>query len=235
MKLNGFVGKGSGKLGSSVFAISGGEQIVRQYNPQVSNPQTDAQVKQRAKFKLLSQIAADLANVLAFAKDKLKSARNQFVSKNMPLVSYEDGEASVPVYNLQISAGSKEIPNLEAQRAANNKVNLNLASSAKDDCDAIVYVVIERTADNRLHVTETKVVTEPDDGSFPTSADAPEGIFDVLAYGVKFTSATAKTKFDDYMVQLNDENAILTINPASLLSGGITTATAGVEVESAGD
>ena len=54
MKLNGIVGKGTGKLGASVFAISGGEQIVRQYNPVVSNPNTDAQVAQRAKLKLMS-------------------------------------------------------------------------------------------------------------------------------------------------------------------------------------
>ena len=81
MKLNGFVGKGTGKLGSSVFAVSGGEQIVRQYNPNVSNPNTDAQVAQRAKFKLMSQLAAVLAPGLAFKKDSLVSPRNKFIKK----------------------------------------------------------------------------------------------------------------------------------------------------------
>ena len=76
MKLYGLFGKGSGKLGSSVFAISSGEQIVREYNPVVENPNTPAQVEQRAKFKLLSQLASDLASALAFKKEGLVSTRN---------------------------------------------------------------------------------------------------------------------------------------------------------------
>ena len=42
----------SGKLGSSVFTITKGITIERQYQPRVFNPRTIGQVGQRAKFRL---------------------------------------------------------------------------------------------------------------------------------------------------------------------------------------
>ena len=51
MKLVGILGSGSGKLGSSVFSTVAGETVVRQYQPTVANPNTEAQVNQRARMK----------------------------------------------------------------------------------------------------------------------------------------------------------------------------------------
>ncbi len=49
-------GKISGKLGAVVFSTSGGATISREYNPHVANPNTDAQINQRARMKLMSQL-----------------------------------------------------------------------------------------------------------------------------------------------------------------------------------
>ena len=108
MKLYGLFGKGSGKRGSSVFAISSGEQIVREYNPVVENPNTPAQAEQRAKFKLLSQLATDLANALAFKKEGLVSARNKFIAYNMKAVAYDEPTASVDLQALSVTGGSRQ-------------------------------------------------------------------------------------------------------------------------------
>ena len=52
------LGQFSGKVGGVVFAISNGEQIVRSYQPVVSNPKTALQNQQRAKCNLTGRISS---------------------------------------------------------------------------------------------------------------------------------------------------------------------------------
>ena len=82
MKVRGYL-KGKGKLGNIVCSTIAGETIARDYNPEVSNPNTESQVEQRAKFKLMSQLGSIMAPVIAIAKVKNQSSRNLFVRKNM--------------------------------------------------------------------------------------------------------------------------------------------------------
>lgn len=56
------LGQFRGKLGGAVFAVSAGEQIVRQYQPQVANPRTAAQLSQRAKMNLTGKLSAIVRN-----------------------------------------------------------------------------------------------------------------------------------------------------------------------------
>ena len=194
MKLNGIVGKGSGKLGASVFAISGGEQIVRQYNPQVSNPSTDAQVAQRAKLKLMSQLAAALAPGLGFKKMGLVSARNQFVSKNIGLATYADGNASVLIQSLQLTPGITAAPTMSVSREAQGVGFLvDLSSGANSNFEKIVLVSAKRVEENNLQILEVKVV-QPVDDEFSSHVDllSDSGACVVFAYGV--VAGTSKNK-----------------------------------------
>lgn len=56
------LGQFRGKLGGAVFAVNAGEQIVRQYQPQVTNPRTSAQLTQRAKMNLTGKLSAIVRN-----------------------------------------------------------------------------------------------------------------------------------------------------------------------------
>lgn len=56
------LGQFRGKLGGAVFAVSAGEQIVRQYQPQVANPRTAAQLTQRAKMNLTGKLSSIVRN-----------------------------------------------------------------------------------------------------------------------------------------------------------------------------
>lgn len=51
------VGQFSGKMGGLVFAVRSGQQIVRSYQPIVSNPKSVAQRLQRAKANLVGQVS----------------------------------------------------------------------------------------------------------------------------------------------------------------------------------
>lgn len=225
MKLNGFVGKGSGKLGSSVFAISGGEQIVREYNPVVSNPQTDAQVEQRAKLKLMSQLAAALALALAFSKKGLVSARNQFISKNIGFTEWDDNEASVDMTLLQLTPSSTAMTPIVATRGDNDSVNVVLDASGAKDFDKVVYIAVMRDGKNKAVVIDS-VVADPGAGNTfaATLAGGDEQLF-IYAYGVRFTSASALAKFNEYFLNVGGDDALLVINKATSTSGANLTAT----------
>lgn len=109
MKLQGFVGKGSGKLGASVWAVRKGVQVVREYTNKVSNPNTRPQVEQRAKFKLLSQLAAITADAMAFTSMTAgQSMRNMFMKRNMDAVEvpFDESQALLKVGEVQLSDSS---------------------------------------------------------------------------------------------------------------------------------
>lgn len=117
MKLQGFVGTGSGKMGASVFAVRNGIQVVRQYQGVVSNPKSVAQVEQRAKLKLTSQVAAALAPViLGFRSlDAGVSQRNAFVADlfKRGVVTYDTANnkatmnvSSIALTNSNLNMGS---------------------------------------------------------------------------------------------------------------------------------
>ena len=56
-KIYGINGKITGKVGNTVFAVDGGIQVARQYNPIVANPRTEGQQDQRLKVNLAGQMS----------------------------------------------------------------------------------------------------------------------------------------------------------------------------------
>lgn len=58
-KFQGFIGTGRGKAGNLVFAKGdNGETIARAYQPQVKNPRTAPQLRQRSKMNVVGQFSA---------------------------------------------------------------------------------------------------------------------------------------------------------------------------------
>lgn len=211
MKLNGIFGKGTGKLGSSVFAVSGGEQIMREYNPNVSNPNTDTQVAQRAKLKLMSQLGAALAPALGFAKMGLVSARNQFVSKNIGLCTFANDKARVEVSNLQLTPSKVAIPQVSAE-IQGGVLSVKLDGAASADIKRVAYFVYEQTIDNQLVYKASKVVAEAGAGrDFPTTFADAYGSYVVYAYGIKDNNVSATIRYEDYMSTTGIDAADLSV------------------------
>lgn len=201
MKLNGILGKGSGKLGSAVFAINGGAQIVREHNPRISNPKTPAQIEQRAKFKLLLQIAADLSPALFFKKKGLVSARNQFVSANMPLCEYANGEAQVSVANLRLSSSNSYLPSVQA---TNRDGYYRCVLNEKPDTqlEGVFYIGVASDKSegraSRLRVAGAEYETDAGVyGNYPHNCPWPYVDF-VFAIGVKKLDGAKKLIYDNY-------------------------------------
>lgn len=229
MKQTGLFGKGSGKLGSAVFAISGGEQIVREYNPRVSNPNTAKQVEQRAKFKLLSQLAAVFAGAMAFKKDGLTSARNQFVAKNYSHVAYNDGKANIYLEDVEISNGLRELQAVEIIAGAGETHQVKVTAQASDVPDACLVVIATVNDDKKAQVVYKQLVTEAaGDNTFTTSnIPVSEDCF-VYAVGLYLDENAKRSLYDS--ISGDDSNAKVNVEATEKLLASAYTASATLAV-----
>ena len=225
MKQYGLLGKGTGKLGSSVFAISGGEQIVREYNPKVSNPNTALQIEQRAKFKLMSQLAAAFAPFFGFTKKGLTSARNAFVAKNIPLVEYNTTNgASVNLDKIALTPSAVRplgcILDFDEQ---NDRGAFIPEQRFIDEYDAVVLAsIIEE--DGKVSINDTKLVKTAD-------MTAETGVYINLgsgknvcyAYALKYPETGSSTSYSDYLIAEGQIVAKLNGLTSLLKSGAVCT------------
>jgi len=210
MKLVGITGTGSGKLGSSVFSVNSGQQIVRQYQPVVTNPNTVAQVNQRARLKLASQLAAAYASVIAMPKQGMVSTRNQFIKKNMDAISAQGGTAQVTYENLQLTNGNVGLPSVLATRSAGEGIKVNLSESAATAVSRVVYVIFKKTTENQLQMAGSLVIEEAgDDGTFPATFPYDASDIAIYAYGMRDLNSKATAKYHNYKVNSGTDVARL--------------------------
>lgn len=215
MKLYGIAGKGTGKVGSMVYAISGGEQIVRQYNPIVANPNTERQVTQRSKFKLLTQLAAAMAFALAFRKQGLVSARNQFIKKNYGAVAVKDGQVTLRGDELQLTPSNTPLSEITGTNGNNNTVNVSLANNSAELLDRVVYHAFTVEDANMIEHIGSAIADEPGaDGKFAAVVPKGSSATLILAYGVKDNSAAATIKYEETYA---DPNSMLVCGDVSKL------------------
>lgn len=232
MKLNGLLGTGSGKLGTSVFTTVKGTQIVRQHQPVVTNPSTKLQVAQRSRFKLVSQIAASMADVIAIPRIGLTSSRNLFIKKNMPAVRGNVEGAQVSYEKLQLTNGTAALPDIVAGRAGGN-LTLNLASNASAIVNRVIYCIFTKDSLGQLMLNTSAVVSDAgDDGDFALQITDVAGDLAIYAYGMKDTSASASATFGNYKVTNASDVATLVSNRSISSKDFIFTKTNGTTIYS---
>lgn len=227
MKLNGLLGTGSGKLGTSVFTTVKGTQIVRQHQPVVTNPSTKLQVAQRSRFKLVSQIAASMADVIAIPRIGLTSSRNLFIKKNMPAVLGDVEGAQVSYQKLQLTNGTAALPDIVAGRTS-IKLYLELASDVSKIINRVIYCIFKKSSDGQLMLITSAIVSDAGvDGNFAWEIDDIAGDLAIYAYGMKDTSASASATFGNYKVTNASDIATLVSNRSISTKDFIFTKTRG--------
>lgn len=203
-------GVATGKLGGIVYSVNSGQMIAREYQPNVSNPNTEAQVNQRAKLKLMSQVAAALAPVIVIPKEGLKSSRNLFIKKNFDKTSADSGVAQVTYENLQITAGNAALPAIELTRSLESGITARLSQRADASISRVVYISYSKTSENTLQYMQSIIVDNAGaDGTFPGSLLYLEGDVVVFAYGMKDLTAKARAKYAEYNVASGEDIARL--------------------------
>ena len=194
-------GKISGKIGSVVFSTSGGETISREYNPHVSNPSTMAQVNQRARLKIMSQLSASLAQVIAIPKQGLVSSRNAFTKLNFENSMAENGVAQITYENVQLTNGNLGLPTIEASRAQGSGISISLAEDASIAVSRVVYILYRKTSEQRLQFVASVIAEAAGaNGTFPATLPYTEGDIVLYAYGMRDTSESASAKYGNMQV-----------------------------------
>lgn len=212
-KVISIVGRATGKVGSLVFSVSGGQGIVREYNPNVKNPNTVNQVNQRSRLKLASQLAAALAPVIVIPREGLVTARNKFIKINMDFINANNGQAMISYENIQLTNGVTGLPGVRAARTEDGMMSLYLDADASKAVSRIVYVVYKKTAENQLQFVDSAVVsTAGDAGTFAASIVDFEGDAIIWAYGIKDSSASASAKYGNYSVNTGEDIAQLVMS-----------------------
>ena len=200
-KVTSLYGKTTGKIGSLVFSTSGGETIAREYNPNVSNPNTMAQINQRARLKLMSQLSAALAPVIAIPKQGLVSSRNAFTKLNFGASMAENGVAQITYENVQLTNGNLGLPTLEATRAQGSGITINLAENASNAVSRVVYIVYRKTSEQKLQFVSSVIAEAAGaNGTFPATLPYTEGDIVLYAYGMRDTSESASAKYGNMQV-----------------------------------
>lgn len=190
----------TGKVAGSVFSVRNGVVIERAYNPIVANPSTTKQVEARAKLKLISQLAAVMAPVVAFAREGLVSPRNQFVKRNYSAMTYSNLQAQINFSAVQITKSVIGLPGIAATRGDSNiELSLGVGTTA---LSRMVYAVFAKNPDNTVRYVGSAVATLPGEGNrwpaqVSTSGAGNTVAFIIYGYGVRDLTEAAKAIYGD--------------------------------------
>lgn len=252
--MQGITGKLSGKMGSAVFRVRNGAQVVTQYNPIVKNPDTAGQQEARAKFKLLSQLGAIMESgfgTMAVSKRPGKSAptqRNAFMQLNYPLVAVDNTadtpeRATIPMERVQLTKSSRPLGTI-----GNNQGAVSVSDMPAEVAN-VRFVIVgyrqfqEVDPDSGSFIIKVKpevrdIVDIPAvDGKADLGAVSDYGVkVTVLAYGmIPSASAAGRVNFDSIHTPA-DEDFIGAIDLDQMVREGamVETMTLGVNVETSG-
>lgn len=221
--------KGSGKLGSTVFAVNSGVQIAREYQPKVTNPNTEAQQDTRARFKLMSQLSAVMAPVIAIKKDGLKTARNQFQSLNFDIVTYENENASIDLNKVQLTKSNRSFAGFSADRSGGAAIAVELDASMAATVSRVVYIAYEKQNDGTLGLLGSKVCSVAgDDGKFADTLPYTNKSVVLYAYAIKDTDESVTTKFGNLVAPSAEKVAKLLVSSSENMNAVNLTKTAGL-------
>lgn len=204
----------TGRLAGSVFAVRFGETIERAYQPVVANPNTQAQIESRAKLKLLSQLAAVMAPVIAMARVGAVSSRNRFLQLNYRKTAFAANKATVDLLGVSITKSVLGLSDLVAERDGNS-IKVRLHYSAPVGLSRMVYAAFIKQSDDTLRYHSSNVVNTPGvnnvyEATFSLDSSQLDVIF--YAYGVRDNTENARVIFENMKVPSAENIAQLVVS-----------------------
>ena len=236
MKINSILGKMTGKVGNIVVASVGGEVIGREYNPNVSNPNTSAQQNTRSKFKLASQLSATMAPVIAIKKEGNVSARNQFVKVNFDSIRYSMGVADINLNVVQLTKSQRSFAGFSADRSSGTAIAVQLNADSAASLSRVVYIAYGKQSDGNLILIDSKVCNTPgSDGLFADVLRYSDGAVVLYAYGMKDLESGITSKFGNMQAPTAEDVATLLVSNTENMQAVQLTKTAGLTMAAGED
>ena len=214
----------SGKLGSSVFAVSKGITIERQYQPRVFNPQTKGQIQQRTKFKLLSGLGSVVSPFACLLTEGLQTQANAFVKRNMQYVTFTGTSARIDMPKIQISGGSNGfVKPVFAIATGMGKASISAEDVEAAGYDGVVFLVVGTRRPDVARITG-KVLLAPTENEFTIEFRVQNAFpeYHVYAYGVRLTDKGISAYGDLNSVSEN----VVEVSVRRMIAEGMMTASA---------
>lgn len=216
-KVTQMAGIAVGKVGAIVYSVRNGQQIARQYQPNVANPNTNAQLGARSRLKLLSQLSQVLSTVIVARRSGAQSARNVFTRINYPFTSWDGAQAQIGLANIQLTDSSLPLSGFDVTRA-DGRISMVLQEDMSALYDNVVYVILAKQSSGGLLPVGSVIAAPGGDGVFAASDVDPVVDCVVCAYGVRETSSAARAAFADYA--LMSASDVASVAASRLLSVG---------------
>lgn len=227
MKVRGYL-KGKGKLGNIVCSTVAGETIARDYNPEVANPNTEGQVEQRARFKLMSQLSSIMAPVIAIPKVKSQSSRNLFVKKNIGTTVYDGVQAAINLNKVQLTNGVHNIEVIGCDRSSHESCSCGYNGLPIVGMVGMVYCIFEKDSAGNLSLLDSAVVTEnTQDGEWRAELKYSANEIVVYGYALLGDSEQSKAAFGNMEALTAESVAKLMVSSSVSASSIKTTQTKG--------
>lgn len=231
-RLQGLTGKLTGKYGNAVFRVRRGTQVMAQYNPEVDNPNTDKQVNARARFKLMTQLSAIYAPIIAIPRDGAVTARNLFLKENFDLATASKGKAEIDLPQVQLTKSAREMVPFTVSRSSSNSIAVSLIEA--ELFSRVVYAVVAKNANEKLRVFASEVVENGTPGEANTfAAKMPytaEAIV-VYAYAINDNNGRATAAFGQIQAPTAQEVATLIASRSVSMSDVSMSQTGGAYLE----
>lgn len=232
-RIQGLVGGISGKMGNAVFRQRYGETVLTQYQPHVANPNTDGQVEQRAKFKLISQLAAVLSDFTAIPRRGAVSGRNTFSKINLPAASATSVggklvSVSLNALDVKLTDSSIDAPSINVipqpseitvngvgtlpvtHRPARQGRNPRTGSNPRV-CLTLVSLGNNSNGQQPVVVGYTEAACEPDNGRFAHTFEysiSPDEKVCVYAYELMDVGQGVSERYDNLLAKVDRDEPL---------------------------
>lgn len=139
-----------GRVGGQVYAVIGGEQIIRTYNPVVANPRTSLQQAHRAKVVLAGKLSALTPDEVITGMSRSKRDRRSEYTSNVIIKAVSNDtpqgyKAVLEPADLIFSKGRSK-PDLTASIAAESNTAVAVEVTKGSSIDAVMLVAVEYNA-----------------------------------------------------------------------------------------
>ena len=199
--------------------VGGGTQIAA-IPASVANPNTETQVETRSKFKLMSQLAANMADVIAIPREGTRSPRNIFFSINSENAQTTNGVAQISLENVQLTKSSKGLPQIVAVRGGNDDafaLQLVLAGDVSPIASRVCYVIMEKTTEGNLALLGDPIVNVDSENknallNWGAAGDVTGKNIVIYAYGMLDRDGAAAAKYGNMKVEGSTDVARLVTN-----------------------
>ena len=204
-------------MGSAVFRVREGVQVVAQYNPVVKNPNTAGQQSTRAAFKLMSQLAAIMEPGMGSFIIKTKaergkpSKRNAFFGLNYGLVTTAETAqgivASIPMEQLKLTSSFRYLGNIDVT-PGDRVLSAIIENIPADVASARLILVSYPITGGVKQATISQIVDVPVSSGEVSYMfeDLDVGDYTILSYGLIPTeTAAGKINLDSIHTPAHDD------------------------------